>query len=363
MLITLPSAQAENPRWYSDDQVTQGQRIFERKCAKCHGVNAEGEPDWRKANEDGTYPPPPLNGNAYAWHHTLDQLRNQIEAGSEISNGDMPSFKNKLSDADIDAVIAYFQSRWDDSTYQSWLSRQLLAASKRLAERDEPKQHMSTYWLKRHLSSASITPGEAMKTPVKGIREVKVNDEVVYLSEDGRYAFTGHLIDLSDGSDLTELNQAIETRRLLQTFPLEDMLIYPAQAPERTQLTIFTDTSCGFCRRMHTEVPELQSEGVSVRFIPYPRRGPDSKAYFSLKAVWCSADPGRALSTMMEDRILLEAVDDCDKARAVDAGYLLGNRIGISGTPFLVLQSGETMKGYHPASAVMERMNLLPLTR
>lgn len=363
-LILSTSVFSQTARWYSVDQVTQGQQIFERRCAKCHGENAQGEPDWRKANEDGTYPPPPLNGNAYAWHHTLDQLRSQIEAGSDVADGDMPSFKNKLSDADIDAVIAYFQSKWNDHTYEVWLTRQLRAARKRLAEHEEPQQHMSTYWLKQHLSGASISPGVAMKTPVKGIREVKINEDIVYLSEDGRYAFTGHLIDLSDGADLTELNQAMETRRLINSFSQTDMLVYPAQGKERTQLTIFTDTSCAYCRKMHKEVPRLQSEGVSVHFIPYPRRGPDSKAYHELKSIWCSDDPGQALSTMMADNMLLDEVDDnCDRAKAVDAGYQLGNRVGISGTPFLVLQSGETIKGYKPASEVMSQMDLPALNR
>ncbi len=357
ILIITSSVFGQTVRWYSDDQVNQGQQLFKHKCAKCHGVNAEGEPDWRETDDKGEYPPPPLNGQAYARQHTLDQLRQQIQVGSNIVDGEMPSFKNKLSATDIDAVIAFFQSKWTEAIYKSWQTRQLLSATNHLKVSEEPKQHLGTYWLKQHLSGAKVTPGEPMKTPVKGIREVKVNDDYLYLSEDGRYAFTGHMIDLSVGSDLTVINQALETKKLLQRYSSKDMLVYPAQGKEKTQLTIFTDTSCSYCRKMHKEVPQLQSEGVTVQFIPYPRRGLNGKGYAELNSIWCSEDPEQALSTYIEEMVLPDITGTCKKAGAVDAGYLLGNSLGISGTPFLVLQNGERIKGYKKASNVISKIN------
>ena len=358
ILITTSSAFGQVVRWYTNDQVKQGQQLFKSKCAKCHGVNAEGEPDWRKTNEDGEYPPPPLNGQAYARHHSLDKLRQQIQVGSDLVDGEMPSFKNKLSATEIDAVIAFFQSKWTDTIYKTWQTGQLLSATKHLEESEEPKQHMGTHWLKQHLGGDKITPGEPMKTPVKGIREVKVNNDYLYLSEDGRYAFTGHMIDLINGSDLTVLNQALETKRLLQSYSIKDKLIYPAQGKEKTQLTIFTDTSCPYCRKMHKEVPLLQSEGVTVNVIPYPRRGLDGKGYTQLKLIWCSKDPKQALSTYIEERVLPDRKDKCEKTEAVDTGYSLGNSLGISGTPLLVLENGERIRGFKTTSNIIGRMNL-----
>jgi len=359
LLIAIASASGQTTvRWYQQDQVQQGQQLFKHKCAKCHGINAEGEPDWRKPDADGEYPPPPLNDDAYAWHHTLDQLREQVHFGSKSADGEMPSFDGKLNSDEIDAVIAYFQSKWSDRTYQIWQSRQILSATRHLREQQEPSQHPGTYWLKQHLGSVSDAPGVAMKTPAKGIREVRVRDDYVYLSEDGRYAFTGHMIDLRDGTDLTLLNRAMETKNLLKTFPVGDMLLYPAQGHEKTKLTIFTDTSCSYCRKMHREIPRFQSEGVSVRYIPYPRRGLDGKGYAQLKLIWCSEDPVQALSTYVETRDLPDPRKECIRAGAVEAGYHLGNSLGISGTPFQVLENGETIKGFKPASEVLERLKI-----
>lgn len=358
LLMATSSAFGETARWYSVDQVTLGQKIFKQKCAKCHGENAEGEPDWRRVDENGDFPPPPLNGDAYAWHYSLDELRQQIQIGSDMNVGDMPAFQKKLSAAEIDAVIAFFQSKWPDVVYIVWQAKQFPPAEDEATSSDVPTQHMGTRWLKHHPSAAQIVPGEPMKTPVRGISEVKVGNEYVYLTDDGRYAFTGHLIDLRDGSDLTKLNQLMETRRLLRAFPPSDMLIYPAQGKEKTQLTIFTDTSCSYCRKLHKEVPQLQSQGVTVRLIPYPRRGLDGNGYAELKSIWCAGDREEAFSTTMEYRSLPGSFGDCDRAGAVDEGYRLGNKLGISGTPLLILENGEMIRGYKPAAELIGRMHL-----
>ena len=197
-----------------------------------------------------------------------------------------------------------------------------------------------------------------MKTPVKGILESRVNGSYMYLSEDGRYAFTGDLIDLLDGSNVTELSQARDTRRLIQTYAEEYMLVYPAQGREKTHLTIFTDTSCVYCRKMHREIPDLLAKGVSVRIIPYPRRGLGGKGYVELSSIWCSEDPHMALLEYVKGSVLPEQTASCDNTRAVDAGFLLGNSVGVSGTPLLVLENGERMKGYNPASEVLEQMGI-----
>jgi thiol:disulfide interchange protein DsbC len=364
LLMTAIPAFSDGSRWYSGEQVIEGQQVYERKCAKCHGEDARGEKGWREVDSDGVYPAPPLDGSAYASQHTLDQLRNQIQMGGDSENSDMPSFKDRLSGRDIDSVIAYLQSKWTETTYQAWRSRQIVSAASR-SQLDDPEQQNPAqqtpgdYWLKHHLSSASVEPGIPRKTPVRGITEVRVNNEFIYLSEDGRYAFTGHMIDLVDGTDLTETSQAMETRELIGTYPEDEFVVYPARGKELTKLTIFTDTSCGFCRKMHREVPELQANGVTVRFVPYPRRGLDSRGFRGLRSIWCAEDPVIALNRYIEDRLFPE-LDDPDKCtgNAVKSGYELGNRIGITGTPLLVFENGEKLKGYKSADKVLDKMNL-----
>lgn len=103
-------------------QVVSGQQVYEQHCATCHGQESRGQPgDWRLKRANGMYPPPPLDDTAHAWHHATPVLRKAIEEGSPPGAGDMPSWKGKLTDRQIDDVIVYIKSLWSDEVYRHWL--------------------------------------------------------------------------------------------------------------------------------------------------------------------------------------------------------------------------------------------------
>lgn len=114
--------QQETGRWYSNSQIEQGKVLFRQNCAACHGQNAEATAEWKTPNAAGQYPPPPLNGSAHAWHHPLSVLRQVILKGGAPYGGQMPAWEGKVSDEEILSMIAFFQSYWDEETYQQWLS-------------------------------------------------------------------------------------------------------------------------------------------------------------------------------------------------------------------------------------------------
>jgi len=131
VLLTLSACGEDNndnvqqtgARWYAQSQVDMGRAVFTRNCAACHGEKAQGNPDWKKALPDTQDPPPALNGTAHAWHHPLKILKRTIDMGGVPLGGKMPPFKGKLSDAEKEAAIAYFQSFWNDKIYTAWLGR------------------------------------------------------------------------------------------------------------------------------------------------------------------------------------------------------------------------------------------------
>lgn len=136
MLIILLAACEQNPqvsssstglmqqRNYDAAALADGEKLFSAHCAQCHGQNAEGDPQWRKAGPDGKYPPPPLNGSGHAWHHSRAVLRNVIKNGSPQGQGDMPAWGDKLSDQQIEHIIDYFQSLWPDQVFSAWIEMQ-----------------------------------------------------------------------------------------------------------------------------------------------------------------------------------------------------------------------------------------------
>lgn len=116
------AGQEIGPRWYSKQQVEQGQQVFSANCASCHGELAQGlAADWKVKLADGSFPPPPLNGSAHAWHHPLAVLLGVINDGGVALGGKMPGFQSILTEQEKLAVIAFFQNYWSDEIYANWI--------------------------------------------------------------------------------------------------------------------------------------------------------------------------------------------------------------------------------------------------
>lgn len=121
---TLPEDTDEGPldRKLDPQQVARGQAIYDQHCMECHGANGKGQPgDWRVRDADGRYPPPPLDDSAHAWHHPTAVLMEAIRDGSPGGEGNMPAWKGKLSEQQMQDVVAYIKSLWSDPVYRLWL--------------------------------------------------------------------------------------------------------------------------------------------------------------------------------------------------------------------------------------------------
>ncbi len=98
-------------------QVAQGEALYQSHCAKCHGANLEGQPDWRTRLPNGRLPAPPHDADGHTWHHpdrvlfdiTKEGLAAIAPPGYE---SDMPAFRDVLTDREIAAILAFIKSRW-----------------------------------------------------------------------------------------------------------------------------------------------------------------------------------------------------------------------------------------------------------
>ena len=209
--------------------------------------------------------------------------------------------------------------------------------------------------IKKHLAKMIPDAEQAVivETPIKGLYQVTVDTQVVYMSEDGGYLLSGSFINLTTRKNLTELAKTAAYKKVMADFDEKSMIVYPAKGIVKHQVTIFTDIDCPYCTKLHHEVPALNEAGVSVRYMSYPRAGVGSASYNKAVSVWCSDKP----TEVMDDAMNKLPVPSKTCANPVASHLSQVQRLGLNGTPAILLESGELLPGYVPANELIKLLN------
>jgi thiol:disulfide interchange protein DsbC len=189
-------------------------------------------------------------------------------------------------------------------------------------------------------------------SPVPGWYTVRKGTIVAYMSGDGRYLLQGELIDIDNEINLTEETRNEARLAMLATLSDANTIVF---SPEEVKysVSVFTDVDCTYCRRFHSEIDGYLAQGIEVRYLLYPRNGPESESWATAERVWCAADRNEALTLAKLDRPFESR--ECD-ASIVHDHYALGQDVGLRGTPALVLDDGTLISGYVPPVELSERM-------
>ena len=188
------------------------------------------------------------------------------------------------------------------------------------------------------------SPDSVSPTPVAGLYEVTFGTQVVYLFEDGQHLLSGDLIDLDAGANLTEDARKAGRKAVIDGLDKAGMVIFSPPEPI-SSVTVFTDTECGYCVRLHDEIDQLLAGGVEVRYLGYPRAGLQSTSFNTLVSVWCSDNPQQAMTDAKSGRSVEPRTCQTDIAQHMEAA----EGVGVRGTPTIVLEDGKTIPGYVPA--------------
>ena len=207
-----------------------------------------------------------------------------------------------------------------------------------LASDSESLEEMTRLLKMRLKTDAVETP---VPTEIDGVYQTRFNGRIGYLIDGGRYVFIGDVVDLQNARNLTELSRREQVVQALAEFDAEKTIVYAAQGEQRAVLNVFTDTSCVYCQRLHSEIRHLQKAGITVRYYPFPRNGARGQGYSDLRKVWCADDPRAAMSVAKGSQAgRLAGSSDCEAAAYVDEGYQLGQRIGVVATPAMYTSGG-----------------------
>jgi mono/diheme cytochrome c family protein len=111
------------------DRIVEGAELYEQNCATCHKADRSGDPNWKIANDDGIFPPPPHDNAGHTWHHPDALLAGYVMDGLEGAPSGMPQFRGKLTDDQVRSILEFFKSEWgeDERTFQwqvTWQDQQ-----------------------------------------------------------------------------------------------------------------------------------------------------------------------------------------------------------------------------------------------
>jgi thiol:disulfide interchange protein DsbC len=190
--------------------------------------------------------------------------------------------------------------------------------------------------------------------PLPGFQEVIVGGQPVYVSNDGKYLMQGTLYDIQTRTNLGEASMAQVRRKLMQSMPVSDRIVFAPANPKYT-VTVFTDVECGYCRKLHSQIADYNRQGIAVQYVAFPRMGLGSEDFKKMVAVWCSADPKKALTDAKNDR----AVPYRNCKNPVTMQYNLGQRMGLTGTPMILASDGTQLGGYIPPAQLRAELDKL----
>ena len=182
--------------------------------------------------------------------------------------------------------------------------------------------------------------------------EILIGEQIFYLTTDLNYLLAGNVIDINSGINLTQ--QKIENFRLsvLDTLDKNDTIIYK---PEQTDhvITVFTDITCPYCKKLHNEISDLLENNIEVRYVLFPRNGIDDDAYTNMSSLWCSENRKNLLEKAFDGDFIDEIKCDNPLARNLELAYTLR----VNGTPMIFTESGKVIPGYVPYKQILNTLN------
>lgn len=223
-----------------------------------------------------------------------------------------------------------------------------LLAAMIAAQAAVPKTPTERVQFDNAIKALNIKPEDVKESPVTGLLEVSSNGLTGYLTPDGRYFIRGDIFEVATRVNVTQLRRQEQIKVDLAALDEKDMIVFSPAQPKYT-VTVFTDVDCGYCRKLHTEIAKLNEMGIKVRYLAYPRSGPNTESWTAMESVWCSKDPKDALTRAK----LGEKIDaKCDHT-PVDSQYKLGGKLGIGGTPAMFAEDGRQLGGYIPPQQLL----------
>lgn len=192
--------------------------------------------------------------------------------------------------------------------------------------------------IKTKLQALGAKSIDVKPSPVSGIKTAITDEGIIYVTEDGKYAFQGKLYELTNKGPVDVAGKMLMDK--LNSYKSE-MIVYPAKN-EKHVVTVFMDITCHYCHLLHQQLKEYNDLGITVRYLAFPRAGMNNQTAKQMEAIWTAKDPVFALNEAEKGSLPKEV----KTPNVVKKHYDLGGQFGVRGTPSIVTSKGEVIGGY-----------------
>jgi len=204
---------------------------------------------------------------------------------------------------------------------------------------------------KLHTEFPQMQVARIENAPMNGFYQVLADGEVFYVASDSKTMIIGDVIaiDKPQRANLTEDVRKTSRQDLIKSVPESDMIVFTPKNKTEHVVTVFTDVDCGYCRKFHSEIQTYLDKGIKVRYMAFPRAGINSDSYNKAVTVWCSANPQEAMNKAKLSEGFKADTTLCAKKSIIDNSMNIVRKLGLNGTPALLLEDGTLIPGYMPA--------------
>ena len=203
--------------------------------------------------------------------------------------------------------------------------------------------------LSKLLPNAEIT--QIKPTPIKGLYEVIVGTQLVYMNSDASYFIDGDMVQMSTHKNLTEASKSVIRLSKIKKYPESKMVVYTPPKKVKHTITVVTDVYCPYCRRLHSEMNQYMADGIKVRYLFMPLKG--QQDYDATVSVWCAKDRHKALDTVKAGG----RIEAKTCSNPIAEQLKLARSLGVNGTPAIILNDGELLPGYVPEKQLLKTLD------
>ena len=192
-------------------------------------------------------------------------------------------------------------------------------------------------------------------SPIPGIYAVYYGDvQPIYVTQDGSFFIYGDIykININSISNITEKSVAERRKLILQSIPSEELISFKS-SNEQFSVIVFTDVDCGYCRKLHNQIDEYNSLGISINYAAFPRSGLGTSAFTKMVGAWCSDNPKDSMTKLKNNSTL--DISFCEN-QPVSKQYIIGKKLGVDGTPAIFSMDGEMFPGYIEPEELLLRL-------